>query len=291
MDFAIVDLASQKVVGSHSMPGGIQFIALDEKYVFVIPPNPHVLVRLDRADLSRSRRVLLGGTPMALAATPDKCVAMEVNDGGGFLLRVLDRQTLQPNNRDDGDPASRDGGNRSRSFSPYNRSGSLPLAEPLGDGAVQQLDRILEADTGELRCLLFGGNLPDLLEFAARGINFPGAYRARAPRAGGRQLWGRAIVNNQLTMAQGKAVATLPPGERSRPTIRWPPDSTRPGRAAAKRPCWSSSAWCWAKWSDPSTSAEPAATGTRRERLFGRHGGAVLCTRAHTPATERAKPG
>ena len=101
MEFAVIDLPSQKVVSTHSMPGGVQFIALNEKYVYVIPPNPHVLYRLDRAEPSRSRRVLLGGTPQSLAATPDNRVAVEINDGGGLLLRTFDRRTLQTGDRDD----------------------------------------------------------------------------------------------------------------------------------------------------------------------------------------------
>ena len=209
MDFALVDLASQKVVNTHSMPGGVQFIALDEKFVFVIPPTPHVLYRLDRADPSRSQRVLLGGTPLALAATPDHRVAVEISDSAGFLLRLLDRRTLQPGAGDDGD--------RGRSSLPYNRSGALPIAEPLGDGAVQQLDQVVEAETGEPRCWLSGRNLPDLVELAARGSYVPAAFRAGNGSAGGRQLWGRAIVNGQLVMAEGKAVATLPPGAQISP--------------------------------------------------------------------------
>jgi hypothetical protein len=216
MDFAVIDVASQKVIGAHSLPGGIQFIALDEKYVFVIPPNPHVLYRLDRADPSRSRRMLLGGAPQALAIAPDKCVAVEIHDGTAFLLRVLDRETLQPIDRDEGEAASGDGGNRGRSFSPFNRSGRLPIAEPLGDGAVQRLERILEADTGDVRCLLAGANLPDLVEIAARTPFFPANFRPGGADAGG-HLWGRAIVNNQLTMALGKAVATLPVGAEISP--------------------------------------------------------------------------
>ena len=124
MDFALVDLASQKVVNTHSMPGGVQFIALDEKFVFVIPPTPHVLYRLDRADPSRSQRVLLGGTPLALAATPDHRVAVEISDSAGFLLRLLDRRTLQPGAGDDGD--------RGRSSLPYNRSGCAPHRRTAG---------------------------------------------------------------------------------------------------------------------------------------------------------------
>ena len=122
---------------------------------------------------------------------------------------------------------------------------------------MQQLDQVVEAETGEPRCWLFGGNLPDLVELAARGSMFP-RPSARERHAGGRQLWGRAIVNGQLVMAEGKAVATLPPGARFLPTIRWPPDSARPGRAAAKRRSWCSGTSCWARQSTRSTSARAA---------------------------------
>ncbi len=216
MDFALIDLASQKVVNTRSMPNGVQFIALDEKYVFVIPPTPHVLYRLDRADPSRSRRILLGAMPLALAVMPNKQVMVEIGNGAGSMFPVFDRETLYRDDRDDADAASREPG-RPNGVGVFcaSRFGRLPVWDAVGEGVVQELERILDADTGEFRCLLAGAILPDLTAFPPQGLN-PSAFLSPGIR-GERHLWGRTIVNGQLVMAQSKPVAMLPPGAQISP--------------------------------------------------------------------------
>ena len=52
-DLALIDLDSRKA-GHAVAPGGIRFVAADDKYVFVVPMNPHILYRFDRTNLDRS---------------------------------------------------------------------------------------------------------------------------------------------------------------------------------------------------------------------------------------------
>ena len=79
--FALIDLDSHKILGTHSLSGGIRCIALDDKYVYVIPVSVHALYRFDRTDLSKLRRFFLGSIPERLVATPDKQIAVQL--GGG----------------------------------------------------------------------------------------------------------------------------------------------------------------------------------------------------------------
>ncbi len=217
MDFALVDLASHRVVATHSLTGSIRLVAVDDKYVYLVPTSTQILYRFDRADLGKSRRVFLGGIPQRLVATPDKQVAVQVQEQGGLPLRVFDRETLQSN--DEGD-ADLDVNQRLRmgavrGYRPMNFYGYLPLWEPAGDGAVRHLEQILDAKTGAMRCLLAGGTLPDLAEFAGAG---GGRFMGRPVRnETGQRLWGRTITNGSLAMAQGKLIASLPPTARISP--------------------------------------------------------------------------
>ncbi len=209
MDFALIDLPSRRVVATHSLPGGIRLLAVDDKYVYLVPASTQILYRFDRADLSKSRRVFLGGTPLRLVATPDKRVAIQVSDRGGLPPRMFDRETLQSKDAEDAD---RDFNQRQRMlFFAYH----LPLWEPASDGAVWHLEQILDAKTGALRCLVAGGSLPRLTEFPETGaqrFTAPPQWTEASPR-----LWGRTIVRGRLAMAQGKLIASLPPSARISP--------------------------------------------------------------------------
>ena len=217
MDFALVDLASHRVVATHSLTGSIRLVAVDDKYVYLVPTSTQILYRFDRADLGKSRRVFLGGIPQRLVATPDKQVAVQVQEQGGLPLRLFDRETLQSNDEGDADlnVNQRLRMGAVRGYRPMNFYGYLPLWEPAGDGAVRHLEQILDAKTGAMRCLLAGGTLPDLAEFAGAG---GGRFMGRPVRnETGPRLWGRTISNGNLAMAQGKLIASLPPTARISP--------------------------------------------------------------------------
>ena len=102
--------------------------------------------------------------------TPDKHVAVEMNKGPGVGLHVLDRETLQLTTRRIPTSGARPRCSLAAHRRLGHRFGHPSLSEPVGDGAVRQLDRILEAKTGELRCVLSAGNLPDLTTRPRQGV-------------------------------------------------------------------------------------------------------------------------
>ena len=84
--FALIDLDAMKILATEPLKAGLQFAALDDRYLYMTLFSGNVLCRFDRSDLSVRKRVLLDGRPTQMNALPN----------GKLAIRVSVRRTSAP---------------------------------------------------------------------------------------------------------------------------------------------------------------------------------------------------